>query len=397
MSFRFRKSVKLMPGVRLNLSKRGGSLSLGPRGASVTVGRQGVYGNVGLPGSGVSYRTRLDTARTRASGAAASSAMPQSAHVRVELEDDGKVILRDDAGAELSPRAAKAFRDGHAELLQQWLEQQCNHWNAGIEAILNLHLQTPSRASGSRFEPISFAEERTPPFEPIPVPWWTMLMPWRRADIERQNEEKALLNRKAEEAWQARRREHMESEEHRRKLYESAASGDVQAMQAAFEDVLQRIDWPRETSVSFELDDHGSTLWLDVDLPEIEDLPSQTASVASRGLRISVKEKSDTQRRKEYMVHIHAIVFLLIGYAFARLSTLQQAVVSGYSQRTSKMTGVTSDEYLLSVTVRRDQWEGLNLENLQAIDPVTSLEQFELRRTMTKTGVFTPIEPFAKV
>ncbi|MCF7984331.1 MAG: DUF4236 domain-containing protein [Thiohalocapsa sp.] len=39
------------------------ALSVGPRGASITLGRHGTYANIGLPGSGVSYRTRLDTGR----------------------------------------------------------------------------------------------------------------------------------------------------------------------------------------------------------------------------------------------------------------------------------------------------------------------------------------------
>jgi hypothetical protein len=49
-----------LPGVRLNLSRSGLSTTVGVRGASVTLGKKGTYANVGLPGSGVSYRTRID-------------------------------------------------------------------------------------------------------------------------------------------------------------------------------------------------------------------------------------------------------------------------------------------------------------------------------------------------
>ncbi|MDR3499566.1 MAG: DUF4236 domain-containing protein [Parvibaculum sp.] len=55
MGFRFRKSLSILPGVKINLSKTGGSLSLGGRGASVNLGRKGVKTTVGLPGSGMSY------------------------------------------------------------------------------------------------------------------------------------------------------------------------------------------------------------------------------------------------------------------------------------------------------------------------------------------------------
>jgi hypothetical protein len=60
MGLRFRRTVKLFPGVRLNLSRSGVSTTVGVRGASVTVGKKGTYANVGVPGSGVSYRTRID-------------------------------------------------------------------------------------------------------------------------------------------------------------------------------------------------------------------------------------------------------------------------------------------------------------------------------------------------
>ncbi len=59
MGFRFQRRITILPGVRLNLSKSGVSLSLGPRGASVSIGKRGVFGNVGIPGTGLSHRTRL--------------------------------------------------------------------------------------------------------------------------------------------------------------------------------------------------------------------------------------------------------------------------------------------------------------------------------------------------
>ena len=60
MSWRFRKSFKVMPGVRLNLTARGLSATLGASPFSVNVGPRGVYSNVSIPGTGVWSRKRLD-------------------------------------------------------------------------------------------------------------------------------------------------------------------------------------------------------------------------------------------------------------------------------------------------------------------------------------------------
>lgn len=57
MGFRFRKSVKILPGIRLNFSKSGISTSLGGPGASINIGPKGTRKTVGLPGTGMSYST----------------------------------------------------------------------------------------------------------------------------------------------------------------------------------------------------------------------------------------------------------------------------------------------------------------------------------------------------
>lgn len=53
--FRFRRSVKILPGVRWNLNKGGSSFTFGPRGFKYTVGSKGARTTVGIPGTGISY------------------------------------------------------------------------------------------------------------------------------------------------------------------------------------------------------------------------------------------------------------------------------------------------------------------------------------------------------
>ena len=59
MGIRFRKRIKIIKGVHLNISKSGTSLSVGPRGAKVTIGKKGVYANVGIPGTGIYTRQKI--------------------------------------------------------------------------------------------------------------------------------------------------------------------------------------------------------------------------------------------------------------------------------------------------------------------------------------------------
>jgi len=55
MAFRFRKTIKVLPGLNINLSKTGVSVSAGVKGAKVTVGKNGVRKTVGIPGTGLSW------------------------------------------------------------------------------------------------------------------------------------------------------------------------------------------------------------------------------------------------------------------------------------------------------------------------------------------------------
>ena len=63
LGFRFRKSITLFPGVKINLSKKGiSSVSIGKRGATVNIKADGTKrATIGIPGTGISYQTRLDT------------------------------------------------------------------------------------------------------------------------------------------------------------------------------------------------------------------------------------------------------------------------------------------------------------------------------------------------
>lgn len=80
MGFRFRRSIRILPGIRLNIGKRGVSTSIGVRGAHITVGHGQVRETVGIPGSGLSY-THVDKThgevRREAQPAVVTEPLPQ--------------------------------------------------------------------------------------------------------------------------------------------------------------------------------------------------------------------------------------------------------------------------------------------------------------------------------
>ncbi|MGY2285154.1 DUF4236 domain-containing protein [Pseudomonas gingeri] len=57
MALRIRKSIKIAPGVKINLSKSGISTSLGVKGATVNLSKRGTRVTTGIPGTGISSST----------------------------------------------------------------------------------------------------------------------------------------------------------------------------------------------------------------------------------------------------------------------------------------------------------------------------------------------------
>jgi hypothetical protein len=144
MSVRFQKRLGLGKLARLNFSRSGIGLSIGPRGSSISFGPRGVYGNIGLPGTGLSWRERLDSPaprhRRKAIAVAKSSSEMTGSEYYAALqelkqkvaawEDQHPVLSKveqitlDETKKELAEREADAIRRMQAEQQQPGLLQQ---------------------------------------------------------------------------------------------------------------------------------------------------------------------------------------------------------------------------------------------------------------------------------
>ncbi|WP_413113397.1 DUF4236 domain-containing protein [Thaumasiovibrio sp. DFM-14] len=62
---RYQKRIKILPGIRLNLSKTGRSLTIGGRFLKLNFGRRGVWFTGSLSGTGLSYRKQIKKASNK--------------------------------------------------------------------------------------------------------------------------------------------------------------------------------------------------------------------------------------------------------------------------------------------------------------------------------------------
>jgi hypothetical protein len=66
MVWRMSKRIKILPGVKLNLSKTGVSASVGRPGASINVSNRGTKATLGIPGTGISHSRTIERASRQA-------------------------------------------------------------------------------------------------------------------------------------------------------------------------------------------------------------------------------------------------------------------------------------------------------------------------------------------
>ncbi|WP_260627509.1 hypothetical protein [Pseudomonas protegens] len=83
------------------------------------MGRSGMFLNAGPPGTGLSYRQRLDGGRQPASSSSGSS--DYSRPIRISVQDDGALYIVDDTGSPIPAAVARRVKTKAAEKLNQYL------------------------------------------------------------------------------------------------------------------------------------------------------------------------------------------------------------------------------------------------------------------------------------
>lgn len=279
MGLRFRQRIKLAPGINLNLGLGGASLSLGGRGASLNIGRKGVRGTVGAPGTGLSYSEQLYSFSKRSSPSARSASSQPLANLngfRLSLSDDDEVRAELDLGEGYRGIFADArqwslIKGDHEARIRQWLDNEASDRNHATHAIFELHhdLAEP----GSRFNPLKPFDEQPPRLIlPEPLGILERLNPFAQKRFDEATQQAHARYHAALSEYDDYRTEYERYSRLALEQQRKAQVGNLDAMTALLSDCFSRIDWPKETLLDFEFVNEA-VLCIDVDFPEVEDLP----------------------------------------------------------------------------------------------------------------------------
>lgn len=132
MGFRFRKSVNVLPGVKLNISKSGISTSVGRRGATVNFSKRGTRATVGIPGTGISYSTMVGKRRSGSRKSSSKSLRESRNAVMKEYDLTNAEMNRFEKQVKKHPQK---FRSMSNEELDEYLRKEKKQ-SSGSKKIL---------------------------------------------------------------------------------------------------------------------------------------------------------------------------------------------------------------------------------------------------------------------
>lgn len=412
MSLRFQKRVKVAPGLRLDINKRGLSTSIGRRGASVTLSHRGLYGNVGFPGSGLSYRTKLDKAMGQYLNITSQkNAKHITRNVSLSFEKKShSFVFIDEDGQRITPAIERYIKREFNEDIQRIYEQKEQEINEATVKLLKLHKQTllaksPAQLRDLARSTISFdlqmpSEKEI--YEEVKIDFEENLSFFERLNLLLPAARNAFLEKVKQTAkkqyeleltlFEQGKEDYDEAKRQRLAKVEKVIAGDVVAMELWLEVFLTELDFPLETNVSFNVLS-PSTVCLDVDLPQMEEIPLTKVEILKSG-KLKVYKKSQREMREHYAIMVGGTALYLCSYVFSLLPTCETMIISGYTQVKNKATGRLDDQYIYSLKVDKDTFYSLNISE---VHPIAAFENFQPIMNITKTFIFREITPYELV
>lgn len=440
MGVRFRRSVKICKGVKVNFSKSGASLSLGGRGHGMTFGGSGTRAHVGIPGTGLSYNTKIgghshSRSHSRSTSRSTSSkpTVQVPKQIGIRMNETGKVIIEDGNGVEITNQAVlrkiKATAQYQAQVAQldaqrrERIDEMVRDAEAENERFINICESSAVVDPLSRFQarlnnlkPVEYVKSEYDVPAPTKENIRSFLIKEAEATVKgsifkigklrKQYVEENLDQRysNAFSAWEAERDDFYAFQEEEKLAADEAAieeceaqkrflraliEGDTSAVSEVFDSWISSCELPVEINISYDWNQQTGTMMLDVDLPEIEDL-TLTKLVKTDAGNLKEKKKTLAELRGEYSTLVFGLAIFIASHTFNVSPAIQRLLVSGYTQRPDK-DGNIKDDYIYSIKFARDMFEQRDLTRVMPKDFCLSAEN---KCNMTTTSLFKAIVPY---
>lgn len=429
---RFYRSKKICKGVRVSVTNNGFRVALGPKGANVSFGKAGTYLNTSIAGTGLSQRTKLGST----SSPRKSTKVVQTS-VRVHMDDDGKITYFDENDRQILDDATIRKIKRHPEyanMVAGFREEykkdkatEMEEFNRNNDMLVNIVQYSLPVYTAEQFskmiEELKVDEYKVAPFnkeKPSEIAIRDEVLALANAKysglsalFKKKEREDYISNefdqryQEAIDKWSKEKDIHEQNElrrkreyddeqtvklEESRKLLRRLQDGDENAIIETLESALNDMELPFNFDISYDIDRDNGIYYIDLELPELDELPDEKAIQMADG-SLKMKKKNKTEIQEDYRKCVFGFAVFFAAQFFNVSPCFNIAVVSGSTQRRDS-AGNLNNDYLYSIKFTREGLLGIDYYNVNSQDLCM---KFENRCNPLKSGILKAIEPYDKI
>lgn len=174
-------------------------------------------------------------------------------------------------------------------------------------------------------------------------------------------------------------------------LLKLSIEGNEDLICSSLESWISEHSLPVEININYEYDHKKGDLCIDLDLPEIEDLPTTEYVVLASG-KLKEKNKTKNKLKDEYASLVFGLTVYLTSSIFNISPKINRILISGYTQRIiDNRTKEVGDDYIYSIKINRSDFEHKRLSN---VNPLQTCLELENRCLLSQSMVFKAVKPF---
>lgn len=378
MGFRVRKSFKIAPGVRVNVGKKSAGVSFGTRGARVSINsRTGARATVGIPGSGISYTTSLNSSKKKKSSSSTNSNSCYSDDYSSSSRKNNTSAYK--RNAELKEMEAKMAKLEQIQKNQLEVEMYENR----LDMIQAIHKECDDDFNWSGIA-------QTPP--PFDLPNGEIGENERRALSDLENYKPSFFDRLSDKDSTKRaelKKAVFEAKEKDKSEYEEWKSLNLLANEVLNRNDSLYLPIIEEMQPFDDLLEFGSGFeffiyepdWLEIDFDVNAEtvVPKEIKSLTKTG-KVSTKQMPKGKYFEIQQDYICSCVIRMARDMFALLP-IDYVVINALDNRLDTATGINKKEVILSVKIEKEKLYKMNLD---LIDPSDSMDNFECNMSFKK-------------
>lgn len=405
MKWRFRRSVTIAKGLKLNFSNSGISYTTGFKGYTVTHTKNGNYRNLSIPVLGIYSREKIS-----GTGSNTTRSYKQLAHVMEDIQvvmsmnENMEIIFKDTQGNIITDQSfiKKIKQSAMYKAEKKRLSSDMalhnltvvSNWEKENRDFFQIYEHSPKVISSTEYleqlnamQPEKYVREKfgkVPPTEAgvrcslakeaeqsvNTVAFWKLkklrqeYVDDRIADeyskqLEKHNIELAEFERRQDEIEQQKNQSFLLEYEEKRDYFSKVAEGIQDVIFNEIDTWISSVTLPFEIQVNYDYDEVTGHIFLDLDLPEIDNMPDIEFKISESG-RLIEKKKAQKTIKDEYQTLVYGLGIFLVTNIFNISPHINGILVSAYTQRKDKKNNI-KDTYVYSIKFEREPFERLDV------------------------------------